>query len=144
MRSGAAHSLYDWLRLACAALLVAMAAPAALGPSMGPVLELLGGQSEHVCKCGMKPGTCGCPQCARDDLARLDRRGRDVRPVVKDGCHQDSPAVQFAALPPAAPAGGGALLPVPRGERLPRDSAFASAFDRDLDPPTPPPRLASV
>jgi hypothetical protein len=38
----------------------------------------------------------------------------------------------------------GALLPAPRGERLARDPVAFRALDRDVDPPTPPPRLASV
>jgi hypothetical protein len=145
MVSALLRSLRPWLRLACAAaMLLTIAAPAALGPALGTVLDQLGSAHEHVCKCGMKPGTCGCPDCAKAEHERLATRGRDVLPVLKGGCHQDAAAIQFAALPPAVVTAAGALLPAPRGDRIPRFEASPFVLDRDLDPPTPPPRLASV
>jgi len=135
-----------WVRLACAvATLVTIAAPAALGPAMATVLDQLGSMHEHVCKCGMAPGKCGCPECAQDEQRRLHARGHRVAPVLKSGCNQDAPAIQLAALPAASvPAAAGAVLPIPRGERLTLDPVSSPPLDRDVDPPTPPPRLASV
>jgi hypothetical protein len=133
------------MRLACAvATLMTIAAPAALGPAMATMLDQLGSMHEHVCKCGMAPGKCGCPDCAKDEQQRLHARGHQVAPVLKSGCNQDAPAIQLAALPPASVPAAGAVLPIPRGERLTLDPVSCPPLDRDVDPPTPPPRLASV
>jgi hypothetical protein len=142
---GSLRGLPRLLRLACAvATLVTIAAPAALGPAMATVLDELGSAHEHVCKCGMAPGKCGCRECAQAEQQRLHARGRHVAPVLKSGCNDDAPALQFAALPPALLPAAGALMPAPRGERLARAPAQSACLDHDLDPPTPPPRLASV
>jgi hypothetical protein len=133
--SGLVCSLRRWVRLA---------APAALGPAMGTVIDQLGSMHEHVCKCGMAPGKCGCPDCARDEQQRLHARGHQVAPVLKSGCDQDAPAIQLATMPPTALAAASVALPVPRGERLTLDPVSSPPLDRDVDPPTPPPRLASV
>ncbi len=136
--------LRRWLRLALAiGTLVTIAAPCALGAAMGPLLDELGSAHEHVCKCGMAPGKCGCPECDRAEQERLHDRGQ-VAPLLKSGCDQDAPALQFAALPPAFLSAPGPLLPAPRGERIARDLAPCLVPDRALDPPTPPPRLATV
>ena len=145
MWSEASRWLRRWVRLALAvATLVTIAAPAALGAAMGPILDQLGSAHEHVCKCGMAPGKCGCPECEKAEQERLHDRGHQVAPVLKSGCDQDAPAIQLAALPPMAMPPASALLPAPRGERIAHDPASFSVLDHDLDPPTPPPRLASV
>jgi hypothetical protein len=133
------------VRLALAvATLLTIAAPAALGPAMGTLLDELGSAHEHVCKCGMAPGKCGCAACDQAEQERLHARGHQVAPVLKGGCNDDAPAVQFAALPPAFLPAAGTLLPAPRSERLVHDRASDPVPDRALAPPTPPPRLASV
>ncbi len=142
---GLVRLLDRWMRYACAvATLVTLAAPAALGPAMVPMLDRLGAMHEHVCKCGMKPGKCGCPECDRAEQERVHAHGRRVAPILKAGCGDDAPTLRFAALPFATLAPASALLPAPRGERLPRAGTSIPPFDHDLDPPTPPPRLASV
>jgi hypothetical protein len=134
-----------WVRLACAvATLVTVAAPAALGPAMAAVLDRLGSMHEHVCKCGMAAGKCGCPECAQDEQQRLHARGHQVASVLKSVCDQEAPAIQLATMPPTALAAASVALPVPRGERLTLDPISRPPLDRDIDPPTPPPRLASV
>ena len=139
------RALRRWRVLACAlATLFAVAAPAALGPALGPLLKELGGQEEHVCKCGMAPGKCGCPECAQADRERLRERMPDAVPVLKDDCDKDAPAFAFAALPTGPLPPARAVLPVPAGERIPMSAASTVPFDRNLEPPTPPPRLASV
>jgi hypothetical protein len=143
--SGFMCSLHRWVRLACAvATLVTLAAPAALGPAMAPVLDRLGSMHDHVCKCGMAPGKCGCPECAQEELQRVHARGRHMAPVLKSGCDQEAPALRLAAMPATVLVAPGTLLPIPRGERLALDPIPSPALDRHLDPPTPPPRLASV
>jgi hypothetical protein len=134
-----------WVRLACAvATLVTIAAPAALGPAMATVLDQLGSMHEHVCKCGMAPGRCGCPECAQDEQQRLHARAHQVAPVLKSGCDQDAPTIQFATLLPASVPAASVVMPIPRSERLTLAPVSTLALDCDLDPPTPPPRLASV
>jgi hypothetical protein len=133
------------LRLALAvATLVTIAAPAALGAAMGPILDQLGSAHEHVCKCGMAPGKCGCPDCDKAEQERLHDRGHQVMPVLKGGCDEDAPTIQLASMPPAFLSPSSTLLPAPRGERVARDPAHAPFRGPDLDPPTPPPRLATV
>lgn len=143
--SDVGRSLRRWLRLALAvATLVTIAAPSALGAAIGPILDQLGSAHEHVCKCGMAPGKCGCPDCDKAEQERLHDRGHQVTPVLKSGCDQDAPSIQFAAMPAAFLSAPGTLLPAPRGERLARDPALSPFLQHDLDPPTPPPRLATV
>jgi len=112
---------------------------------MGPVLRELGAtQQEHVCKCGMPQGKCGCPECALLDMHRQAERVPDAIPSLKNRCGDDPSAVPFTAtavavvppqmqVPPAAPLDDGARF-------LPRP-ALASP---DLERSTPPPRSASV
>jgi hypothetical protein len=131
--------------LACAlATLLSIAAPAALGPALGPLLREVGSQQEHVCKCGMAPGKCGCPECAQAERERLSERMPDAVPVLKDDCDKDAPAIAVAALPTGPLPPARAVLPVPAGERVSMSAASTVPFDRTLEPPTPPPRLASV
>ncbi len=145
MWSDMVSSLRRWVRLALAvATLVTVAAPAALGPAMATLLDEMGGAHEHVCKCGMTPGKCGCPECDRAEQERLHARGHRVAPVLKSGCNQDPPALRFAGLPPALLPASGVLLPALRGDRAARPLPDSPALDHTLDPPTPPPRLASV
>lgn len=140
-----ARTLRRFLRVVCAvATLLTIAAPAAFGPAVGPVIDRLGSLHEHVCKCGMAPGKCGCPECERAEQQRLQGRGRHVAPALEDGCDHGNAAVQLSALPPVSLPAGRTLLPIPRGERLLRGPAGHPALESDVDPPTPPPRLASV
>jgi hypothetical protein len=134
------------LRVACAvAALVCVAMPAALGASMGPVLDLLGAQSEHLCKCGMAPGKCGCPECARSEQQTAREQVPDSVPTLRRHCEEGAPGLTFAALPGATESVGAiAVLPAPAGERTPRDLASRAHADRDDDPPTPPPRIAAA
>ena len=126
--------------------LVALAVPCALGAGAGPVLRMMGSLDEHVCKCGMKPGTCGCPECARLEARRRADRAPTPTPALRRDCNEGEPAMPGGApmpsgvLPPAAIA----LLRAPAGRRVPFTDARASTPRRDLEPPTPPPRIASV
>jgi hypothetical protein len=143
--SGLSRSLARWVQLACAVgALLAIAAPAALGPALGPILRDLGAQQEHLCKCGMATGKCGCPECARAERERLRERMPDVVPVLKDQCDKDAPAMAFAALPMAALAAASVKVPVPAGERVSLRASDRAPAQRDVEPPTPPPRIASV
>jgi hypothetical protein len=133
------------LRALCAyAVLLTLAAPAAFGAAMGPVLRELGEQQAHLCKCGMAPGKCGCPECERLERAREQSRAPDVVPTLRTGCDDDAPSVLFGALPVVAVASQTATLPLPRGERVRVSGASTPPLGLDVDPPTPPPRLAAA
>lgn len=140
-------ALRRFLRVACAyGVLMVVALPAALGASMGPVMRELGAEAqEHLCKCGMPAGKCGCPECERLEHARQRARAADPAPAIKGGCDSDAPAVLFAALPTALlPAASTSLLPVPRTARLPVLALDLPRSLPDAQPPTPPPRSTTV
>lgn len=140
-----AKALRRWARYAGAvATLVALAAPAALGPALHAVLDPLGASHEHGCKCGMTPGQCGCPECARAEQERLRDRAPSAVLALKGGCDDGAPALPMAALPSGTLPAPCLFLPAPRGERLSRVHAPGAPLDRAADPPTPPPRLAEV
>jgi len=126
-----------------AALLVALAvlAPMMLGPALSPLTQALGGAVEHRCACGMAPGTCGCPECARIEHQRSQERAPAPYAVLRSECERNEVAPGFTALPPAleappgcwiarAPTARAALLSPP--ERHSREAT---------EPVTPPPRL---
>lgn len=140
-----AVSLRAWIRLACVYLTLAViAAPAALGAAMGPVLGELGASQEHVCKCGMPQGKCGCAECALLDLQRKAGRVPDALPTLKRHCDDDASPVPFTATAVAlAPAQPHVLpaTPLDDGARIPLCTAPASP---ELEPSTPPPRRAAV
>jgi hypothetical protein len=143
-RAGFAASLRQWARFATALLVLLVAAPVALGGAAGPLARALGAQEEHLCKCGMEPGKCGCPECARLERDRLHDAAPDLVSTLKKPCDQDRAAIAFDALPAGVLASAGTKLAIPRGERI-RVGAHLSRLDpRDTEPPTPPPRLATT
>lgn len=101
--------------------------------------------TEHACKCGMPAGKCGCPECER--IAQEVSRERLASPVpsLKRQCDDGAPGLPFAALPSAMlGATSTALLPNPRGERVAMASCSVPLPRAADEPPTPPPRTASV
>ena len=138
--------LRRWARLVCAVTLVVLAAPAALGASMGPVLRELGDTAGHVCKCGMPVGKCGCRACELAEQQRLSEHRTEALPALKRHCDDDAPAVPLGAALPSGvlAAASDDTLTVPRGDRVPVAATTTTGFFTDHPPPTPPPRLASV
>jgi len=138
--------LRQWARLVCAVTLVVLAAPAALGASLGPVLRELGDSTGHVCKCGMPVGKCGCPACERTEQQRLSEHRTEAAPILKRHCDDDAPAMPLGAALPARvlAASSDTTMTVPRGDRIPVAATTTSGFFTDHQPPTPPPRSAPV
>ncbi len=136
------------MQLATAVLvLVVLAAPAALGPAAGVVLRELGAATQqHVCKCGMAPGKCGCPECAKLERERLAEHVPGPVPAFKRHCDDEAPAMPLGAPLPAGVVGGDvlALLPPPAGDRVRVAAAVRLVPSVDHEPPTPPPRIATV
>lgn len=138
-------TLRGWVRLAFVYVTLAViAAPAALGAAMGPVMRELGAAQEHVCKCGMPQGKCGCPECALLDVDRHAGRVPDAIPSFKRQCDDDAPAVPFSAgmlavVPPSLDA-----IPSAPPDREVRPQSCRTPASPDLEPRTPPPRNASV
>jgi len=143
----ALRALAQWARIACAVVtLLVVAMPAAFGATLGPVLRELGGSTEHVCKCGMPVGRCGCPACERLERERLQDHRPDPLPTLKRACDDDAPSMPLGAALPAGvlAASSSACLPVPRGYRLPVGAVTPLETSTKDQPPTPPPRFASV
>ncbi|HZU85640.1 MAG TPA: hypothetical protein VE987_22090 [Polyangiaceae bacterium] len=132
------------LRIAVAfAALVVLAAPAVFGPALTPIARAIAAEI-HVCQCGMRPGRCGCPECARLERERLRDARPDPVPTLKGQCDEQAPALGSAELPVTSPPAVREGLPAARSELL----AVARAGippGRGLEaPPTPPPRAAAV
>jgi hypothetical protein len=127
-------------------VLLVVALPAALGSALGPVLRDLAGSSQHVCKCGMPVGRCGCPACERLERERLRERQPDPLPALKRHCDDEAPTMPLGTALPAGvlAASSSATLSVPRGERLPVGASPSFETSTNDEPPTPPPRFASV
>jgi hypothetical protein len=138
-----APAVHRLVRLACAyAVLATLAAPAALGPGMGPVLRALGAAHTHLCKCGMRPGTCGCRECSLLEHERQVAHEHDSVPAFKGHCDDDAPAVLSSSLPAGLLASAAETLRVPRGERVVQLRVELRPPFPSLAPPTPPPRRA--
>ena len=131
------------IRVACRfALALLLAAPVAFGPAFGGFLRLVASQAEHHCACGMKPGTCGCDECARLEAElRADAKAKP-HPVVKATCDgDDEAAVRVHALPLADPPARASMLAMARPQEDVGHVTLADVSPRDrLRPPTPPPR----
>jgi hypothetical protein len=128
------------------AVLAVLAAPAAFGSATGAVMHALGAATaEHVCKCGMPAGKCGCPECERLEQERRHEHQSLAIPALKSHCDDDAPPIQLGALPAAVPgAGATAVLPPERGERVSVRATLDHPHDLRLRPPTPPPRSAAA
>ena len=114
----------------------------ALGPALGPFARELGASTEHACACGMKPGTCGCPACAR--LLHQDDAAPEGLVAALGSCDDHGAASPSARLPLALVPPSVVVSPrPPSGIFLP--IAPPSWVPSDSDgPPTPPPRLIAV
>src|SRR5580658_5074307 len=117
--------------------MLAVLAPIGLGPATGAIAHALGAL-DHACACGMAPGKCGCPACARIERER-SRHG--ASPVLESNCERDGVVVPIAPLPPCVLPRELALDVSGLEESLasPR-LARPHLADRD-GPPTPPPRV---
>lgn len=126
--------------------LIVIAAPCALGAAMGPMMRELGEAQSHTCKCGMQPGKCGCPECARLEDERRAEHRQTPEPALKRHCDDDAPAMPLGAPLPSGVLAATTtdLLSVPAGDRQPIAAGVAFVPSADLEPPTPPPRIATV
>ncbi|MGO9834387.1 MAG: hypothetical protein ACLP1X_09245 [Polyangiaceae bacterium] len=116
---------------------LAVLAPIGLGPATGAIAHALGAL-DHACACGMAPGKCGCPACARLERER-SRRG--TSPVLESNCERDGAAVPVAPLPPCVLPSELALDVSGLEESLASPPLTPLHLaDRD-GPPTPPPRV---
>jgi hypothetical protein len=140
-----ARAIQRRIHTACAiAVLVVLAAPAALGAAMTPVLRELGAQSEHVCKCGMAPGRCGCPECARLERERRHERLPVAVATIKTPCDVDGRALANADVQSAVPAASTTVFPASLYERLRAIATPLPAPCPGEAPPVPPPRMAAA
>jgi hypothetical protein len=115
-----------------------------LGPAMTPLVAALGGAPEHHCACGMKRGTCGCPECAALERARA-RENRDARlPTVRTTCDDTDVSPSAAAIPPCVAASPVGLVAA-SSVRVDVSITALRPIDANLiEPPTPPPRICNA
>jgi hypothetical protein len=122
------------------AALFVVAFPIALGPATAEFTRWLGGEPEHVCMCGMKRGTCGCPACERLEAERRADARTSKLATVHRSCEGDDGVIAPPALPACAPLGERiAVL------RAPSRAVFVAPVTRlqselAREPSTPPPR----
>lgn len=110
-----------------------------LGPLLVP-LERAVAESRHVCACGMAPGTCGCPECARVERERLSAHTSRPYAVLQGECDHNSVLLGGAqAFPALLPAAIGVRLPDPSGLVAQRPIPALRSLGPPA-PPTPPPR----
>lgn len=139
----AARSSYA--RHAIRLMLVLMAGLSLLLGQAGVVAagQYFGGTKAHHCACGMKPGTCGCPECARIEAAKLAVKHTEVSdegPVLTPLCERDRLAQtgdtrSFPQSPQLD-----RLVPLRPGRLLQRFEPVALCGGRASAPETPPPR----
>jgi hypothetical protein len=132
------------LRILAVLVLVVVAVPMALGAATGPVRDALG-ITAHKCACGMAPGKCGCAECARVEHARRQERMPGPAPIVRSSCDQDDAApLASTMVPPFVLPLTGLAVPAPAHDEDPAADVQALHSAMTLEPPTPPPRFASV
>jgi hypothetical protein len=126
------------------ALLWIVVMPLALGPATTPLTRWLGGEADHRCSCGMKAGTCGCPECERLERIRAyDREHESTNPLVKTACDTNDDMLRSqtpCASIPTMPA-------IARASRTRHAHTTFHAHLESIDrapPPTPPPRNATA
>jgi hypothetical protein len=143
-RDVSANAPRSWLhmlarRVSVLAVIVA-ALPMLLGPTTGVVLMLVGAGTVHHCACGMKPGHCGCPDCARIQRG-LDASRSQLRCVVRTACNDDAAAPVDGVVPPAISPSHVIVPRPPDASRLIRSSPGFPKSQNAPEPPTPPPKI---
>jgi hypothetical protein len=126
-----------------AALVVA--APLVFGPAFAWALHAMGGEAEHLCACGMKQGTCGCPECERLTAQKQAEKKDAAIPyrTFKRACSDDDDTtIPVSPLPPAVPSVL-AAAPPKTPVLFTAIAPAAAVVSRDrAAPPPPPPRTA--
>jgi hypothetical protein len=137
-----ARALVRQLMMLIATLVVA--APLVFGPAFAWALDELGGGPVHTCACGMKQGTCGCPECARLTAEKKAEDAPTAYRTFKRACNDDAPATPAAPLPPAVAALASiAPPPTPVARAVLAPVLVLRTRDR-APPPPPPPRALAV
>jgi hypothetical protein len=114
--------------------------PIALGPATSTIARTLGGAPQHTCACGMKRGTCGCPECAHLETARRDAKNAPRYVAIRSTCEDDDGFVRAPTIPAATPPN--APLVIATAPSIVREPTHVTPLDSQLarEPSTPPPR----
>jgi len=137
------HGLREVGSFVASTVVLALLVVVALGPALGPLVRQVAASDEHACACGMKPGTCGCPECARllaqDDAFHLPSRVDALGSCDDHGLGPLPTPLPLGVLP----SGSFVALTPPAGLLLSLSPLAWSPAPRK-SPPTPPPRRFSV
>jgi len=111
--------------------------PVALGPARMTFERALGGEPSHTCACGMKRGTCGCPECEKLEQQRANV---SKHVAVRNTCEDDDGFVRAPATPIVTPPN--APLVIAAATSTHGELPIVSSLDSQLarEPSTPPPR----
>jgi len=114
-------------------------APLALGPAFSPLVMALGGGPDHLCACGMKQGTCGCPEC--EQLASPDAHPTaPLTHAVLGSCDDHGRGSIAGGLPPCVVPASLAVLTYRSSRLVPVTQDPVVNAHSGGPPPTPPPR----
>ena len=118
-------------------LAFAVMLPVALGPARTTIERALGAEPSHACACGMKRGTCGCPECERIER---DAKKISKHVAVRNTCEDGDGLVRAPALPIVTPPN--APLVITAAASMEKELPSVSSLDSQLarEPSTPPPR----
>ncbi len=117
-----------------------LAAPLLGGNAYGAWLRVVAPEVVHMCSCGMKAGTCGCPECELRERQRLDERAPKPYPVLRSQCDGDDDLLPSGTVPPCTVASAGFVV-APSEPLLLADPPLAAPRSRErIEPSKPPPR----
>jgi hypothetical protein len=125
-----------------AVVILALLVPLALGAAVEPLAREFGGTPAHTCACGMRPGTCGCPECER-----LLHDGSTSKPslvAVLSSCDDHGRSALASAIPPCMVPPALVVALSPSLGLLPASLDMTGAPSEPGAPPTPPPRIDTV
>jgi hypothetical protein len=124
------------------AVAVLLAAPLLCGNAFGAWLRIVTPEAVHMCACGMKAGTCGCPACDLLEKQRVAEHAPKPFPVLRSQCNDDAEILPTGAVPPCTIASP-AFVVAPSEPLVLVDPPPPLVHSRErLEPSKPPPRTS--
>jgi hypothetical protein len=122
------------------AVAMLLAAPLLCGNAFGAWLRVVAPEAVHMCACGMKAGTCGCPACELRERQRLEERAPKPFPVLRSQCDDDAEMVPTGTVPACTVAPPSFVI-APSEPMLVAETPVVAPLSRErIEPSKPPPR----